>query len=123
VVEETPVVPAATVAEETVAEPAPVFVEPVVEAAPVQEVAAAVVVEEKAPVVQQQPVPVADVLYKHIATAPMTKAPAPDYVPEQQQQSDWQRPSFNFEGKGSAGGHAAANQATAPATKPQPVND
>ncbi|WP_112362294.1 ribonuclease E, partial [Serratia quinivorans] len=123
VVEETPVVPAATVAEETVAEPAPVFVEPVVEATPVQEVAAAVVVEEKAPVVQQQPVPVADVLYKHIATAPMTKAPAPDYVPEQQQQSDWQRPSFNFEGKGSAGGHAAANQATAPATKPQPVND
>ncbi|TFZ51535.1 ribonuclease E [Serratia proteamaculans] len=123
VVEETPVVTAATVAEETVAEPAPVFVEPVVEAAPVQEVAAPVVVKEEAPVVQQQPVPVPDVLYKHIATAPMTKAPAPDYVPEQQQQSDWQRPSFNFEGKGSAGGHAAANQATAPATKPQPVND
>ncbi|CAI1110361.1 ribonuclease E [Serratia proteamaculans] len=123
VVEETPVVAAATVAEETVAEPTPAFVEPAVEAAPVQEVAAPVVVEEKAPVVQQQPAPVQEVLYKHIATAPMTKAPAPDYVADQQQQSDWQRPSFNFEGKGSAGGHAAANQATAPATKPQPIND
>jgi len=88
--------------------------EPFIAAEPVQTVA-----EEKVPVVQQQPAP----LYKHIATAPMTKAPAPDYVPQPQQRRDWQRPSFNFEGKGSAGGHAAANQATAPATKPQPVND
>jgi ribonuclease E len=51
----------------------------------------------------------------------MTKAPAPAYVPEEPKHSDWQRPTFNFEGKGSAGGHAAVNQATAPATKPQPV--
>ena len=114
VVEET-----ATVAE-VVTEPAA----PVVETAPVQETVAPAVVEKQAPAVQQQPAPVqAGTLYKHIATAPMTKAPAPDYVPEQQQHSDWQRPSFAFEGKGSAGGHAAVNQATAPATKPQPVNE
>ena len=66
---------------------------------------------------------VAHMLYKHIATAPMTKAPAPTYEPEAPKHSDWQRPSFHFEGKGSAGGHAAANKATAPAAKPQPVND
>ena len=109
----------ATVAE-AVTEPAA----PVVETAPVQETVAPAVVEKPAPAVQQQPAPVqAGTLYKHIATAPMTKAPAPDYVPEQQQHSDWQRPSFAFEGKGSAGGHAAVNQATAPATKPQPVNE
>lgn len=130
VVEETPVVEATPVVEETAAvvatvtESAPAPAEPVVETTPVQEVVTPAVVEEPAPVVQQQPAPVqADVLYKHIATAPMTKAPAPDYVPEQQQHSDWQRPSFGFEGKGSAGGHAAVNQATAPATKPQPVNE
>ncbi|RJF58122.1 ribonuclease E [Serratia inhibens] len=123
-VEAAPVVEATPVAEETaavvepVAEPAPV----IVEAAPVQEAAAPVVVAEKLPVVQQ-PAPVQDTLYKHIATAPMTKAPAPAYEPEEQKRSDWQRPSFSFEGKGSAGGHAAVNQATAPATKPQPVNE
>ncbi|MFK3840853.1 ribonuclease E [Serratia sp. NPDC087055] len=121
-VEETPVVDTAvtTVTEDTfVAEQASVVAEPEAAVEPVQAVVAPTVVEEKVSVVQQQPAP----LYKHIATAPMTKAPAPDYVPEQQQHSDWQRPTFNFEGKGSAGGHAAANQATAPATKPQPVND
>lgn len=118
VVEET-----ATVAE-AVTEPAAEPAAPVVETAPVQETVAPAVVEKPAPAVQQQPAPVqAGTLYKHIATAPMTKAPAPDYVPEQQQHSDWQRPSFAFEGKGSAGGHAAVNQATAPATKPQPVNE
>ncbi|MNT74427.1 Ribonuclease E [compost metagenome] len=113
----------ATVAE-VVTEPAAEPAAPVVETAPVQETVAPAVVEKQAPAVQQQPAPVqAGTLYKHIATAPMTKAPAPDYVPEQQQHSDWQRPSFAFEGKGSAGGHAAVNQATAPATKPQPVNE
>ncbi|MEM6159701.1 ribonuclease E [Erwinia sp. P6884] len=56
--------------------------------------------------------------YKHHATAPMTKAPAPDYQPEPARGSDWVRPDFNFEGKGSAGGHAATHQATAPATRP-----
>ena len=56
--------------------------------------------------------------YKHHAAAPMTKAPAPAYQPEPARQSDWVRPDFNFEGKGSAGGHAATHQATAPATRP-----
>ncbi|CCG86952.1 ribonuclease E [Erwinia piriflorinigrans] len=56
--------------------------------------------------------------YKHHATAPMTKAPAPAYQPEPSRPSDWVRPDFNFEGKGSAGGHAATHQATAPATRP-----
>ncbi|WP_423776758.1 hypothetical protein, partial [Citrobacter freundii] len=31
------------------------------------------------------------------------------------------RPAFAFEGKGAAGGHSATHQATAPATRPQPV--
>lgn len=56
--------------------------------------------------------------FKHHATAPMTKAPAPAYVQETARQSDWVRPEFDFEGKGSAGGHAAVSTATAPATKP-----
>ncbi|HAU4287289.1 TPA: ribonuclease E [Serratia marcescens] len=127
-VEDEPVVDAAPAeaaqAEETpVAEAAPAPA--AVEAAPVKK-APAPIAAEPAPVVAQQPAPVKavqDVLYKHIATAPMTKAPAPAYVPEERKHSDWQRPSFNFEGKGSAGGHSAVSQATAPATKPQPVNE
>ncbi|HEJ7263829.1 ribonuclease E [Serratia marcescens] len=127
-VEDEPVVDAAPAeaaqAEETpVAEAAPSPA--AVEAAPVEK-APAPIAAEPAPVVAQQPAPVKavqDVLYKHIATAPMTKAPAPAYVPEERKHSDWQRPSFNFEGKGSAGGHSAVSQATAPATKPQPVNE
>lgn len=127
-VEDEPVVDAAPTeaaqAEETpVAEAAPAPA--AVEAAPVEK-APAPIAAEPAPVVAQQPAPVKavqDVLYKHIATAPMTKAPAPAYVPEERKHSDWQRPSFNFEGKGSAGGHSAVSQATAPATKPQPVNE
>ncbi|HEJ7835517.1 ribonuclease E [Serratia marcescens] len=127
-VEDEPVVDTAPAeaaqAEETpVAEAAPAPA--AVEAAPVEK-APAPIAAEPAPVVAQQPAPVKavqDVLYKHIATAPMTKAPAPAYVPEERKHSDWQRPSFNFEGKGSAGGHSAVSQATAPATKPQPVNE
>ncbi|HEJ1089729.1 TPA: ribonuclease E [Serratia marcescens] len=141
---------AETVAAEPVVEAKPVEDEPVVDAAPAEaaqaeetpvaeaapapaaveadpvEKAPAPIAAEPAPVVAQQPAPVKavqDVLYKHIATAPMTKAPAPAYVPEERKHSDWQRPSFNFEGKGSAGGHSAVSQATAPATKPQPVNE
>lgn len=89
---------------------APVAAEPVVDAAPV--VASAPAVAEPvaaAPVQSSAP---------HHATAPMTKAPAPAYQPEAPSQSDWVRPDFNFEGKGSAGGHAATHQATAPATRP-----
>ncbi|BEN10702.1 hypothetical protein SMETP3_11900 [Serratia marcescens] len=129
-----PVVEAKLVEEEPVVETAPVEATPVVEAAPTPAAVEAAPVEkapeptaaEPAPAVVQQPAPVKavqDVLYKHIATAPMTKAPAPAYEPEERKHSDWQRPSFNFEGKGSAGGHSAASQATAPATKPQPVNE
>ncbi|EGO0676816.1 ribonuclease E [Salmonella enterica] len=57
----------------------------------------------------------------HHASAPMTRAPAPEYVPEAPHYSDWQRPSFHFEGKGAAGGHSATRHASAPATRPQPV--
>ncbi|CNH18613.1 ribonuclease E [Yersinia pekkanenii] len=77
----------------------------------------AVAVEPQQPVVAHPE----GVLFKHYASAPMTKAPAPDYAPESLTKGDWERPTFDFAGKGSAGGHAAATQATAPATKPQSV--
>ena len=98
--------------------PAPVA-EPEVKAEPVAEVKPAV---ETAPVAAAPTGTEAAVVaprFKHLATAPMTKAPAPAYVPEPPRHSDWIRPEFNFEGKGSAGGHAAATTATAPATKPE----
>ena len=57
--------------------------------------------------------------FKLHASAPMTKAPAPAWQPEPPRHSDWVRPAFNFEGKGSAGGHSATHQATAPATRPE----
>jgi len=98
--------------------PAPVA-EPEVKAEPVAEVKPAV---ETAPVAAAPASTEAAVVaprFKHLATAPMTKAPAPAYVPEPPRHSDWVRPEFNFEGKGSAGGHAAATTATAPATKPE----
>ncbi len=107
-----------TVVEAVVAAPAEATVTAEPEVVSAQPEAAPAPVQEAPVVAQPQPA-----LYKHIATAPMTKAPAPDYQPEAAKTSEWQRPSFNFDGKGSAGGHAAANQATAPATKPQPVND
>lgn len=53
------------------------------------------------------------------ATAPMTRAPAPEYVPEAPRHSDWVRPAFEFSGKGAAGGHSATHHASAPATRPQ----
>ncbi|NUW59171.1 ribonuclease E [Cronobacter muytjensii] len=56
-----------------------------------------------------------------VASAPMTRAPAPEYIPEPPRHSDWVRPAFEFSGKGSAGGHSATHQASAPATRPQPV--
>ncbi|MEB8290648.1 ribonuclease E [Klebsiella michiganensis] len=96
-----------------VVEEAPVVSEPVVEPAPAAE-----------PVVATQPVvtaaPVVKVGNRH-ATAPMTRAPAPDYVPEAPRQSDWVRPSFDFDGKGAAGGHSATHKAAAGPTRPQPV--
>lgn len=96
-----------------VVEEAPVVSEPVVEPAPAVE-----------PVVATQPVvtaaPVVKVANRH-ATAPMTRAPAPDYVPEAPRQSEWVRPNFDFDGKGSAGGHSATHKAAAGPTRPQPV--
>ncbi|MBO4148434.1 ribonuclease E [Enterobacter ludwigii] len=76
--------------------------------------------EVKAPEVKPEPV-VSTPASAHVATAPMTRAPAPEYVPETPRHSDWVRPAFNFEGKGSAGGHSATHQATAPATRPRSV--
>lgn len=117
--------PAETVASE------PEVVEDVAEAAPtVEEVAAPQEVQEPvaAPVVKAEVVKAevvatsvdAEHLHSH-ATAPMTRAPAPEYVPEAPRHSDWQRPAFAFEGKGAAGGHSATHHATAPATRPQSV--
>lgn len=92
--------------------PAPAKVE-----APVQAEAPAVVkAEAPAPVKADASM----VVHSH-ATAPMTKAPAPAYVQEAPRHSDWVRPAFNFDGKGSAGGHSATHTATAPATKPPAV--
>ncbi|OON40686.1 ribonuclease E [Izhakiella australiensis] len=69
-----------------------------------------------APQVEQPEVKAATAL--HHASAPMTRAPAPEYVAEPAPHSDWVRPAFDFTGKGAAGGHAATQQATAPATRP-----
>ncbi|EOZ7543181.1 ribonuclease E [Enterobacter hormaechei] len=105
-------------------EPADVTVETVTEEV-VQDVEIQVepVVEEvKEAEVKSEPVEVvAAPAPAHVATAPMTRAPAPEYVPEAPRHSDWVRPAFNFEGKGAAGGHSATHMATAPATRPQPV--
>ena len=105
--------PAAVEEAAAVVEEAPVVSEPGGEPAPAAE-----------PVVKTQPVvttvPVVKVANRH-ATAPMTRAPAPDYVPEAPRQSDWVRPSFDFDGKGAAGGHSATHKAAAGPTRPQPV--
>lgn len=99
------------------AEPtAPVAVTPehaavVVESAPVALVAAAPV-EPESPAV---------VVAANHASAPMTRAPAPDYTPQAPRHSDWNREAFDFSGKGSAGGHSATHQASALATRPKPV--
>ena len=125
---------AETIAVEPVVEPVPTEDEPVVEVAPVVEAtpaeetpvveaapaaASVEVARSKAPSANRRRTCTcsraaagagesrAGRVYKHIATAPMTKAPAPAYVPEERKHSNWQRPSFNFEGKGSAGGHSA----------------
>ncbi|MBB1199701.1 ribonuclease E [Enterobacteriaceae bacterium 89] len=101
-------VPAVSEEAAPVVQPAPVAA-PVVEAQPV--------IAEAKPAAVVQAAPVA----RPHATAPMTKAPAPEYVPEAPRHSDWVRPAFGFEGKGSAGGHSATHTATAGPTRPQPV--
>lgn len=105
-------------------EPEAVVAETVTEEAVVEEANVAeetntvsVVVAAQQPVVAHPE----GVLFKHYASAPMTKAPAPDYVPASPTQGQWERRAFDFAGKGPAGGHAAVTQATAPATKPQSV--
>ncbi len=100
----------------------------VVETAPVVEEDAAPIEVVATPVIEDAVVK-AEVVATHVdaehlhshAAAPMTRAPAPEYVPEAPRHSDWQRPAFTFEGKGAAGGHSATHQATAPATRPQPA--
>ncbi len=134
VVEETAdVVEEAVVAEATVEEAAveeatveaPIVAETVVEDSVAEEATVTESPTDTAPVAvaPQQPVVAhpEGVLFKHCASAPMTKAPAPDYEPASPSQGHWERPAFDFAGKGSAGGHAAATKATAPATKPQSV--
>jgi ribonuclease E len=124
-----------------IAQVAPVVVEETAPEAPVEEVKPVEVVEAEQPVAQEsvvdvqpepklapvQPAPQVETApaqpvvahaVKH-ATAPMTKAPAPDYNPEAPRQSDWVRPTYEFSGRGSAGATSATHQATAPATRPQ----
>lgn len=52
-----------------------------------------------------------------VATSPVTKAPAPVWIAEPIRHSDWVRPTYQFNGKGAAGGHAARHHATADVTK------
>ncbi|MDH1088039.1 ribonuclease E [Pantoea brenneri] len=80
---------------------------------------AAVAQPAATPAPAAEPMAAADVTrWKHFASAPMTKAPAPVWQPEPARHSDWVRSAYEFDGRGSAGGHAATHQATAPATKP-----
>ena len=112
------------------AEQAPAEVEPAVTAQVEEVLAAPVAAEAPAAPVTEPHAPVAardtavsnaETRWKHHATAPMTKAPAPAWEPEVVRHSDWVRPPFDFEGRGSAGGHSATHQATAPATRPESV--
>ncbi|EGT4255418.1 ribonuclease E [Citrobacter amalonaticus] len=132
VVEETPdvvaVEPESVTAEPDVVAAEPVAVEPEVIAEPVE---APVFVEAPTPVAEPVKVapdaetaapPVAEAVAEHShAAAPMTRAPAPEYVPEAPRHSDWQRPAFDFDGKGAAGGHSATHHASAGPTRPQSV--
>ncbi|HGB9873132.1 ribonuclease E [Escherichia coli] len=103
---------------EEVAETAEVVVaEPEVVAQPAAPVVAEVAAEVETVAAVE---PEVTVEHNH-ATAPMTRAPAPEYVPEAPRHSDWQRPTFSFEGKGAAGGHTATHHASAAPARPQPV--
>ncbi len=121
-VEETqPATTAEPVAAQPVEQQAPVVAEPAVPAPVAAEPAAETpVAETPAPVAKpvQAPVAAEEKAVRH-ATAPMTRAPAPEYVPEAPRHSDWVRPEFSFDGKGAAGGHSATHRATAAPTRPQ----
>ncbi|TBL84001.1 ribonuclease E [Hafnia alvei] len=98
--------------------------EAVVDELTAEEPVAQVVAEEPVqPVVAAKPVVVVAAKAQRVASAPMTKAPAPEYVPSAPVVSNWQRPTLDLQSKGGAGGHAAVSQATAPATKPPAVTD
>ncbi|MEI7238037.1 ribonuclease E [Pectobacterium brasiliense] len=90
---------------------------------PVSAISAQPIVEASVPSVAKAASVAEQPRYKLHATAPMTKAPAPAYQVEPARHSDWVRPAYPFSGKGSAGGHAAVNQSTAPATKPTPASE
>ncbi|MBN3141734.1 ribonuclease E [Pectobacterium brasiliense] len=90
---------------------------------PVSAISAQPIVEASVPSVAKAASVAEQPRYKLHATAPMTKAPAPAYQAEPARHSDWVRPAYPFSGKGSAGGHAAVNQSTAPATKPTPASE
>lgn len=51
------------------------------------------------------------------ASAPVTRAPAPEGAPSEVKQGHWQRPAFNFSGRGAAGGHTSVSHASAPVTR------
>ncbi|HBV91401.1 MAG TPA: ribonuclease E, partial [Pantoea sp.] len=96
-----------------VSEPhAPVAARDIAPAAPVT------AVEPGASAPAAEAVPNDGTRWKHYASAPMTKAPAPVWQSEPAPHSDWVRAPYEFDGRGSAGGHSATHQATAPATKP-----
>ncbi|HFQ8227774.1 TPA: ribonuclease E [Citrobacter freundii] len=130
-VEETDVVAVEPVAVEPVAVEPEVVTEPEVVAEPIEAPAVVEAPTMPAPVAETVDVtPVteiatpiaAETIAEHShATAPMTRAPAPEYVPEASRHSDWQRPAFAFDGKGAAGGHSATHHASAGPTRPQPV--
>jgi ribonuclease E len=111
-----------------VVEQAPAEVTPEVEAQVEEVLAAPVAADAEVTPVTEPHAPVAardtavttvETRFKHHATAPMTKAPAPAWESEPVRNSDWVRPAFDFAGRGSAGGHSATHQATAPATRPE----
>ncbi|EMN3921354.1 ribonuclease E [Citrobacter farmeri] len=131
VVEETDVVAVEPVVVEPVAVEPEVVTEPEVVAEPIEAPAVVEAPTMPAPVAETVDVtPVTEIAtpiaaetvaeHSH-ATAPMTRAPAPEYVPEASRHSDWQRPAFAFDGKGAAGGHSATHHASAGPTRPQPV--
>jgi len=114
--------------QETIAQQAPVEVAPALEAQVDEVLSAPVAAEAPSAPIAESHAPVAardtavngdETRFKHHATAPMTKAPAPAWEPEPARASDWVRPAFAFDGRGSAGGHSATHQATAPATRPE----
>lgn len=112
-----------TVVESAVTEPV-VNVEPVVAAVQPEVAAPAPVVEvapvETAPATPASAVvaPAQEAIWHGHSASPATRAPAPAYVPEAPRYSNWVRPTFTFNGKGSAGGHSATCHATAPASRP-----